>query len=255
MARGSGGSGGWRSDSPPEISVDLDSLASKQAGAQLVLEGRISAFVRRGEIPVATNVEFLVGGQNTTHTGPGLLFQTSDDGTASDDFSVRVSNSATFVVIEARAISTSGNVTRARKNVPIPRDAVPDEMPSDLQIKSEGKDGYYTVNATIVNKDGRGVRGVIRVVRKQEPPQAGHVLIPEDYQTDKGGDAFFGVQVTEPIEEVHLLVLGTSIDKTLKLLGSKPSKVRYRRPLGGDLEKGPFHALRAGWRAGKGRKK
>lgn len=114
-------------------------------------------------------------------------------------------------------------------------------VPTDLELKSTGGEGHYIVIATILKADGSGIKGEIRFLFQG---------CPVDFPTDDRGVVEIPVDFVTRQEELRFLVLGTAIDKTLRLNGPKPKKPVCPNPKKRDL-RSPLGAFLAGWQARK----
>ncbi len=126
-----------------------------------------------------------------------------------------------------------------------------EKKPLDLELKAEGKDGKWVVNTTIVDGKGNGVKGIIRILTTEgriSPPSK----TDEDFPTDEMGTCLIKLEFTERQKEFRFLVLGTAIDKTLRLAGPrKPLFPSCPPPTPEDLGGGFWGPFKAGWRKRK----
>lgn len=99
-------------------------------------------------------------------------------------------------------------------------------IPNDLEVRTQtNPDGTTWINATVVDQSGKGVMEynnqhvVVRVMRD--------TVAPLDYEVDNNGVVSFSVK-TEKHEGMELIVLGTSINKQINLLGPRTMTPRYK---------------------------
>ena len=99
----------------------------------------------------------------------------------------------------------------------------------------------HVINATIVDENGFGVSGTIRILSGPNR---------QDFSTDAHGVVVIDLDVEERQEEFRFLVLGTAIDQTLRLSGPKQERLQYEAPNSFDIAN-PFRAFMRGWRERK----
>lgn len=121
----------------------------------------------------------------------------------------------------------------------------------DLELKAEGENGKWFINATIADEKGNGVKGVIRILATEgRISPSGRT--DEDFSTDDHGTCLIELEFDERQKTFRFLVLGTIIDKTLRLAGPKKKLFPpYQAPEPEDLTGGILNAFRAGWRGKK----
>jgi hypothetical protein len=145
--------------------------------------------------------------------------QTDDNGMALFQ-NVAISSPSRVVAVRARAEINGVVHTSAPKNVALPHPAkTAGKNPFDLELKSSGKDGDWTVYATIVAEDGIGIQGKIIVMR------ADGTTSSEDTEPD--GTKKINLKITSRQETIRFLVAGTSIDKKLRLEGPRPKRPSF----------------------------
>lgn len=179
--------------------------------------------------------------------------ETDENGKVVTD-GVIIHTNAKKITIEAQAV---GYATRGRKTITLPRpEAEKKKKPADLEIKSEGKDGKYFINMTIIDAEGVGIKGKIKILTggkiKILEPEAIESEGSRDIDIDEQGVAFVKLEVAERQQEFRFLVLGTSIDKILRLSGpKKPIFPPCPPPTPEDLSGGFWGPFKAGWRKRK----
>ena len=96
------------------------------------------------------------------------------------------------------------------------------EVPAELELDSSGDDGRYLIDAVIVDSDGRGVPGTIRMMVGD---------ISQDFPTDYRGVPKDEIRVdfNTRQEVVRFRVLGTSINDELRLPGPRPTLSLWAR--------------------------
>lgn len=176
-------------------------------------------------------VQFFVSG--LTYSQPT---QTDDNGRA--QINIQNVDATKPISIEAQLI---GQPSKSRRVVP-PKSSG-NKCSSDLEIKAEGKDGVYQVNMQILDAEGKGVPGVIRVMSEDET---------NDYTSESDGSCFREITISKS-QEVHFLVLGTAVNKKLSLLG--PRKPQLKCPRTPTNVTGFFSGLVNGWEKRKEKNK
>ena len=161
--------------------------------------------------------------------------QTDDNGRAQIDIQ-GIDADAKRISVEAQIV---GQAARVRKIVAPQKSSENMCKPTDLEVKAEGKNGVYQVNMQIVDVEGKGVPGKIRVMSEEET---------NDYTSEPDGSYFDKITISKS-QEIHFLVLGTAVDKKLSLLG--PHKPQPKCPITPIIITGFFSGLDAGWQARK----
>ncbi len=121
-------------------------------------------------------------------------------------------------------------------------------VPHDLEIRASDPtpQGVTRAIVTIVDANGRGVRGKVCILR----PSATVQTIP----TNNRGFVEVRLSTKRTTEEVELVVAGTAINKRITILGPRPQKPRYRDVRLSDdeiWETNPWQAFLAGLRGGR----
>ncbi len=157
----------------------------------------------------------------------------------------RAQYNITGVSLDTKSISVEaqlvGQTAQARKTVLLLSGKKPREKPYDLEIKTETKEGKYFLNATIVDADGIGVKGTVRMLSDEGK---------QDFPTKDDGVVFFELEIDERQKQFDFLVLGTRIDKTLRLSGKKQTKPQRPEPTNEEI-RGFWKSLKSGWRKRK----
>lgn len=161
--------------------------------------------------------------------------QTDDNGRAQIDIQ-GIDSSAKRISIEAQVV---GQTPRARKIIALQRPLGDIRKPADIEVTTEGKNGAYQVNMQIVDAEGNGVPGTIRVMSETGA---------DDYTSEEDGSCFAEITISES-QEIRFSVLGTAVNKKLPLLG--PHKPQPKCPTTPDSATGFLSGLSAGWQARK----
>jgi len=133
------------------------------------------------------------------------------------------------------------------------REEAPAKPPrvKDLRVWTPGGEkGKYTFSISVTGEDGRPVKGArIRIFNKE-----GEMIVEQD--TDEHGTLTPAPQViiTEPFDEFLVDLVGTELERRIRLAG--PSRLRRApevpEPTAAELRKDFFTLIRDAFRAGKG---
>lgn len=191
-------------------------------------------FLQAGNKPV-----YGASGQFYVNAAPVGNLQAIVEGKIAD--TLRVTGKKPTIALEVKSEYFGDKIFPLRNiDLPLPKS---EGNPFDFEVKAEGRNGVYQVNMQIVDAEGNGVTGTIRVVTETSK---------NDYPSEINGSCFQTITL-DSSQEVRFFLLGTAKDKTLKLLG--PSKSKPQCPATPDNVKGFFSGLRAGWEKRKKRKR
>ncbi len=204
--------GNWRDRGPKEppekkIVIDVESFELKGNYWEFLLVAKITQGKR---IVDQGSIQFFLDG--TPIDSPKSI----DAGRAEVGVEGVVSKDTRFFSVEAQV--SGGESARAYKRIDLKAMGLMPEKkkvgPADLEIKAEGLNGVYQVNMQIIDSEGKGAKGTVRVITQKGKT---------DYETQEDGVAFDTIKIDRS-QKIRFLVLGTKIDKELSWVG--PSKVR-----------------------------
>ena len=226
-------------DTKDQYEVHLSaSIAGTRGGAR-----------RAGSIPLSgIEINFYAGG-----VGPKSA-STDEDGRAETIIPIRTG--APDISIEARVPYRGPGqpAQSARRFVAIPRFL---QWVDDLELlprESVLGSGNHVVNATVVNQFGKGLKdpkyNVVRALGSGLG-DGGYV----DLKVNDSGVALFeDIQVRDRVLEVEFVVLGTSINRSLKLCGPRQRNPVYRPPSDDEVDSmGFIEFTRTMWNRGRRR--
>jgi len=199
---------------PVKVTVTLEYSEPQKTSTGFLI--RVNSIVAQGEkVLEGKTVRFFADfGAVKPETAEN---ETDDTGRAYANFFIPIGKEK--VVLEAQLVGSPSR--SAKQTIVLPEEKKISKKPHDLEVKASGKDGHFFINMTAITEDGTGVKSKIRILTprgvhppKDQPTQNLH-------ETDDSGVAYTELKTIGRQEEIRFLVLGTSIDKTLRLSGPK----------------------------------
>lgn len=149
------------------------------------------------------------------------VLSTDSEGRIVKDYSLRKNGKYT---IEAFVVGSSA----VRQKVTVELKDEKKKLPKDLEVRAVGDDnGSYFIIATVIGEEGIGLKGYKTVLLR--PGQMDSQPGIED-KDSVGVFNFKNVQVTALLEEITIVVLGTNLNKIIRLRGPRKPKAMVSQP-------------------------
>lgn len=151
------------------------------------------------------------------------------------------------VILEAQLLGTSNR--SSKQTIVLPEEKKVSKKAHDLEIKASGKDGHHFINMTVITEDGTGVKSKIRILTPKGLHRPTDHPTQDFHDTDDSGVAYTELEIADRQEEIRFLILGTNIDKILRLSGPKKKGPTFSNV--SCSRKGFFKSFREGQEARK----